>query len=186
MEIKVASKAGFCSGVKRALDLAMDTLKENKGPVSTLGPLVHNPQVVASLVEKGISVIDDVKDIQEGALVIRSHGVSPDVLVQARERGINIIDATCPNVRRAQELAGELTEQGYQVVVVGDRGHPEVQGIVGWTNGKAVVVENPEEAALLDSEAKLGIIAQTTQMQENLDASIAVSQEHGVGYKRCK
>ena len=95
MEIKVASKAGFCSGVKRALDLAMDTLKENKGPVSTLGPLVHNPQVVASLVEKGISVIDDVKDIQEGALVIRSHGVSPDVLVQARERGINIIDATC-------------------------------------------------------------------------------------------
>ncbi|MBP7332271.1 MAG: bifunctional 4-hydroxy-3-methylbut-2-enyl diphosphate reductase/30S ribosomal protein S1 [Firmicutes bacterium] len=185
MEIKVASKAGFCSGVKRALDLAMDTLKENKGPVSTLGPLVHNPQVVASLVEKGISVIDDVKDIQEGALVIRSHGVSPDVLVQARERGINIIDATCPNVRRAQELAGELTEQGYQVVVVGDRGHPEVQGIVGWTNGKAVVVENPEEAALLDSEAKLGIIAQTTQMQENLDAIVAVIQEKGIGYKLC-
>lgn len=181
----MASKAGFCSGVKRALDLAMDTLRDKKGPVFTLGPLVHNPQVVASLAGKGISEIDDIRNIQEGTLVIRSHGVHPDVLDQARGQGINIVDATCPNVRRAQELAGELTEQGYQVVVVGDRGHPEVQGIVGWTNGKALVVENPEEAALLDSEAELGIVAQTTQMQENLDSIVEVIRKKGIGYKVC-
>ncbi|MEG3070901.1 MAG: hypothetical protein RQM92_08960 [Candidatus Syntrophopropionicum ammoniitolerans] len=118
----MASKAGFCSGVKRALDLAMDTLKDNKRPVFTLGPLVHNPQLVASLAEKGIHEVNSVQNIEEGTLVIRAHGVSPDVLDQAKERGINIVDATCPNVRRAQELAGELVEQGYQVVVVGDRG----------------------------------------------------------------
>ncbi len=185
MEVRLASKAGFCSGVKKAIDLAMDALKDSKGSVFTLGPLVHNPQVVASLAEMGICVIDDVCDIKEGALVIRSHGVHPDVLVQAREQGIDIVDATCPNVRRAQELAGELTAQGYQVVVVGDRGHPEVRGIVGWTRGKAVVVENPEEAALLDSEARLGIIAQTTQMQENFDAVIEIFRKKGVGYKAC-
>lgn len=181
----MASKAGFCFGVKRALDLVMDTLRDKKGPVFTLGPLIHNPQVVASLAEKGIIEINDFKDIQEGTLVIRSHGVRPDVLDQAREQGINIVDATCPNVRRAQELAGELTEQGYQVVVVGDREHPEVQGIVGWTNGKALVVENPEEAALLDSEAELGIIAQTTQMQENFDSIVEVIRKKGIGYKVC-
>ncbi|MDD4766189.1 MAG: 4-hydroxy-3-methylbut-2-enyl diphosphate reductase, partial [Desulfotomaculaceae bacterium] len=185
MEVKVASKAGYCYGVKRALDLAMYTLRDKKTPVFTLGPLIHNPQVVASLAEKGISEINDVKDIQKGTLVIRSHGVRPDVLEQAREQGVNIVDATCPNVRRAQELAGELSEQGYQVVVVGDRGHPEVQGIVGWTNGKALVVENPEEAALLDSEAELGIIAQTTQMQENFDAIVEVIRKKGIGYKAC-
>lgn len=95
-----------------------------------MGPLVHNPQLVASLAEKGIHEVNSVQNIEEGTLVIRAHGVSPDVLDQAKERGINIVDATCPNVRRAQELAGELVEQGYQVVVVGDRGDPEVQGLL--------------------------------------------------------
>lgn len=179
----MASKAGFCSGVKRALNLAMGTLKDNKGPVFTLGPLVHNPQLVAFLAEKGIYEVNSVQNIEEGTLVIRSHGVRPDVLDQAKERGINIVDATCPNVRRAQELAGELVEQGYQVVVVGDRGHPEVQGIVGWTGGKALVVENPEEAAFLDSKAELGIIAQTTQTQENFSTIIEIIKKKGINCK---
>lgn len=181
----MASKAGFCFGVKRAIELARDTVRESEGPIFTLGPLIHNPQVVASLAEMGICEINDVKDIDEGTLVIRSHGVSPDVLDEAMKQGINIVDATCPFVRRAQDLARELTGQGFQVVVVGDRDHPEVQGIVGWTNGKALVVENPEEAALLNNDAQYGIIAQTTQTLENLDSVIEVIHKKGVGYKVC-
>lgn len=185
MIVKIASKAGFCFGVKRAIELAEDTARESKGPIYTLGPLIHNPQVVASLAEMGISEINDVKDINDGTLVIRSHGVSPEVLDEAREMGINIVDATCPYVRRAQDLARELTGQGYQVVVVGDKNHPEVQGIVGWTNGKAVVVENPEEAALLNNDGEFGVIAQTTQTLENFEAVVGVIREKGVGYKVC-
>jgi 4-hydroxy-3-methylbut-2-enyl diphosphate reductase len=105
MIVKIASKAGFCFGVKRAIELAEDIARENKGPIYTLGPLIHNPQVVASLAEMGISEINDVKYINEGTLVIRSHGVSPEVLDEARDMGINIVDATCPYVRRAQDLA---------------------------------------------------------------------------------
>lgn len=185
MIVKIASKAGFCFGVKRAIELAEDTARENKGPIYTLGPLIHNPQVVASLAEMGISEINAVKDINDGTLVIRSHGVSPEVLDEARDMGINIVDATCPYVRRAQDLARELTGQGYKVVVVGDKDHPEVQGIVGWTNGKAVVVENPEEAALLNNDGEFGVIAQTTQTLENFEAVVGVIREKGVGYKVC-
>lgn len=181
----MASKAGFCFGVKRAIELAKDTVREQKGPIFTMGPLIHNPQVVESLAKMGISEINDVKDIVEGTLVIRSHGVSPDITDEAVKQGINIVDATCPFVRRAQDLARELTGQGFQVVVVGDREHPEVQGIVGWTNGKAKVVENPEEAALLNNDSEFGIIAQTTQTLENFESVVEVIRGKGVGHKVC-
>jgi 4-hydroxy-3-methylbut-2-enyl diphosphate reductase len=185
MRVKVAVKAGFCFGVKRAIELAKDTVRDKKGPIFTLGPLIHNPQVVASLAEMGISEINDVKDIVEGTLVIRSHGVSPVLLDEAVAQGLDIVDATCPFVRRAQDLARELTGQGFRVVVVGDRDHPEVQGLVGWTDGKALVVENPKEAALLNNDVEYGIIAQTTQMLENFESVVGVLRKKGVGYIVC-
>jgi small subunit ribosomal protein S1 len=185
MRVQVAAKAGFCFGVKRAIEMAKDTVRDKEGPIYTLGPLIHNPQVVASLAEMGIHEIKDIRDFKKGTLIIRSHGVSPDLIDQARDQGMDIVDATCPFVRRAQDLARELSEQGLSVVVVGDRDHPEVQGIVGWTNGMALVVENPEEAAFLDNDAEYGIIAQTTQMLENFETVIEVIRKKGVGIKVC-
>ncbi|MBO8127952.1 MAG: bifunctional 4-hydroxy-3-methylbut-2-enyl diphosphate reductase/30S ribosomal protein S1 [Peptococcaceae bacterium] len=177
MEIKLATKAGFCFGVRRAIDLALKTAQESKGPIYSLGPLIHNPQVVNFLATQGITPIDDFSDITEGTLIIRSHGVQPQLIDAAKNKGLQIIDATCPFVKRAQRLACDLTAQGYQVVVVGDKEHPEVQGIVGWTNGQAIVVENPSEAAGLPVFSKVGVVAQTTQPEYNFDAVVQVLQD---------
>lgn len=174
MEVTRAAWAGFCFGVKRAIELALKARAENTGPFFTLGPLIHNPQVVDFLAGKGIQVIEDLAAAKEGTLIIRSHGVEPEVLAAAQELGLKVVDATCPFVRRAQRLAKDLTEEGYTVVVVGDKNHPEVSGIVGWTGGKAQVVENPEEAARLPEHPRLGVIAQTTQPLSNFEAVVKV------------
>ncbi len=172
MEVLVACKAGFCFGVNRAIETALATVRNRDGPIYTLGPLIHNPQVVAYLEEMGIKEIGDIEDIHEGTLVIRSHGVDPALLDIAANKGLNIVDATCPYVRRAQVLARDLTEEGYQVVVVGDNNHPEVQGIVGWTGGKALVVECPEEVSRLEIKGAVGVVAQTTQPLKNFEAVV--------------
>lgn len=172
MEVKRAAWAGFCFGVKRAIELALKARAESTGPLFTLGPLIHNPQVVKFLAGKGIQVIEDLAAAKEGTLIIRSHGVEPKVLAAAQELGLKVMDATCPFVRRAQQLAKDLTEEGYTVVVVGDKNHPEVIGIVGWTGGRARVVENPEEAARLPEYPRLGVIAQTTQPLSNFKAVV--------------
>lgn len=176
MEVKLAAKAGFCFGVRRAIDLALKTAREEQGPIYSLGPLIHNPQVVSYLAEQGIRVIDDARAVPSGTLIIRSHGVNPTALAEAQELGFKVVDATCPFVKRAQQLAHELTDQGYQVVVVGDKEHPEVQGIVGWTNGQAVVVENPAEAERLPAMTRVGVVAQTTQPQDNFEGVVKVLQ----------
>lgn len=181
----MAAKAGFCFGVKRAIEMAQATVHNRAGPIFSLGPLIHNPQVVAKLSEMGIREIKDVEEIEEGTLVIRSHGVGPALLDAAREQGLHIVDATCPFVRRAQILARDLTIDGFQVVVVGDRNHPEVQGIVGWTGGKALVVENPKEAALIKKEGRIGVVAQTTQPLQNFESVVELINKTGAETKVC-
>ncbi|MEW6769883.1 MAG: bifunctional 4-hydroxy-3-methylbut-2-enyl diphosphate reductase/30S ribosomal protein S1 [Bacillota bacterium] len=183
MEVKRAAWAGFCFGVKRAIDLALKARAEKTGPLFTLGPLIHNPQVVKFLADRGIQVIEEVAAVKEGTLIIRSHGVEPEVLAAAQKTGLAVVDATCPFVKRAQQLARDLTAQGYTVVVVGDRNHPEVKGIVGWAGGQAQVVENPEEAAALPVFPRLGIIAQTTQPQANFEAVAEVLQQRNAEVK---
>ncbi|HPZ43018.1 MAG TPA: bifunctional 4-hydroxy-3-methylbut-2-enyl diphosphate reductase/30S ribosomal protein S1 [Bacillota bacterium] len=185
MEIRLASKAGFCFGVKRAIDLARATLDNKEGPVYSLGPLIHNPQVVSYLAQMGLEKIHDLGEIEEGTLVIRSHGVGPALLETAREKGLDIVDATCPYVRRAQDLARQLAGENIQVVVVGDKAHPEVQGIIGWTSGKAMVVENPEEAAELTVAGPIGVVAQTTQPQENFDKVVDILRKTGAEVRVC-
>lgn len=180
MQVKLASKAGFCFGVRRAIDLALKTAREEPGPIYSLGPLIHNPQVVGFLAEQGIKVIKEIRAVPSGTLIIRSHGVDPTVLAEAQNSGFKVVDATCPFVKRAQQLAHDLTNRGYQVVVVGDKEHPEVQGIVGWTGGQAIVVENPEEAAQLPALPRVGVVAQTTQPQDNFEAVVRVL-EHKMG-----
>jgi len=181
----LAQKAGFCFGVKRAIDMARATVDNRESPIYSLGPLIHNPQVVSCLARMGLKEINDLGEIKKGTLVIRSHGVGPALLETARENGLDIVDATCPYVRRAQNLARELSGENIQVVVVGDKEHPEVQGIIDWTYGKALVVENPEEAAELTAAGPIGVVAQTTQPQENFDAVVEVLRKTGAEVRVC-
>ncbi|MTV47437.1 bifunctional 4-hydroxy-3-methylbut-2-enyl diphosphate reductase/30S ribosomal protein S1 [Heliobacillus mobilis] len=167
MQVLLADHAGFCFGVQRALDLVEDEVKQ-KQCVATYGPLIHNPQVVERLARQGVKVYDDLQDRTPARLVIRSHGVGPEVYQEAKERDFPVIDATCPFVKKVQTLAQRFTQKGYQVVIAGDRNHPEVQGILAWSDGKAFVVANGEEAATLKLQGKVALIAQTTLKEATL------------------
>jgi small subunit ribosomal protein S1 len=166
MEVYLADKAGFCFGVKRAINTAFETA--GKGHVYCLGPLIHNPQEVERLRQVGIETVDDFSDLHAGDyLIIRSHGVPPRVLRKARDKGLIIIDLTCPFVSKAQHHAEVLSAEGYQVVVVGEKKHPEVQSILGHAGENAVVVETAEDVDALKLEVRLGVVAQTTQTYGN-------------------
>ncbi len=168
MEIFLAESAGFCFGVKRALETALQTEREYEGtPIYTLGPLIHNPQVVAELEQKGISVLDRPGDIDKGVVIVRCHGVSPFIKEDLVRRGIRVVDATCPFVRRAMRLAGQLKDEGYQVVIVGDESHPEVQAIAGALENTAWILKSPRTIDELPSAKRIGLVAQTTQSKDN-------------------
>ncbi|MEW6695844.1 MAG: bifunctional 4-hydroxy-3-methylbut-2-enyl diphosphate reductase/30S ribosomal protein S1 [Bacillota bacterium] len=179
MEVRLANKAGFCYGVKRAIDLALTTARDKEGNVYTLGPLIHNPQVVRDLAGQGIKEINDLDEAAGGSVIIRSHGVGPEVIQQAKDKGLHILDATCPFVARAQRVACEMAEQGIPVYILGDPGHPEVQGILGWTLGKGIVTENADELSRVD-HPKVGVVAQTTQPLANYEKLLEALQRQGV------
>lgn len=161
MRIRVARVSGFCFGVKRVIDLVEKISKREE--VDTLGPIIHNPVVVAELENRGIRAVEKVEDTNKKALIIRAHGVPPDVYERAKERGIKLYDGTCPFVKNVQEMAKSLHEEGYEVVVVGKKNHPEVIGVVGHTNGSAVVVTTSEEARTVPLKKKrVGVVVQTT------------------------
>ncbi len=162
MKVYVVKQAGFCFGVKRAIKLACDAAEIKNRRVYTLGPLIHNPQVVEDLERKGVHVIKDIKGIKTGALIIRSHGIDPRILKQLKGKPVEVVDATCPFVRKAQRKAKLLYDQGYQVAVVGEADHPEVQGIVGYVNDSAVVINQNRMRSKLGRFKKLGVVAQTT------------------------
>jgi 4-hydroxy-3-methylbut-2-enyl diphosphate reductase len=166
MEIFLADKSGFCFGVKRAINTAFDAC--GGGQVYCLGPLIHNPQEVERLSKAGVRTVEDFSNLRPGdSLIIRSHGVPPRVLQQAREKGLTIIDLTCPFVGKAQRDAEALKKEGYQVVVVGEKKHPEVQSILGYAGDNAVVVEKAEDVKGASLYHRLGVVAQTTQSYSN-------------------
>lgn len=167
MEIFLADKAGFCFGVKRAINTAFEAAADG-GKVYCLGPLIHNPQEVERLSQAGVRTVEDFSALKQGeSLIIRSHGVPPRVLAQARERGLNIIDLTCPFVGKAQRDAEALKKEGYQVVVVGEKKHPEVQSILGYAGDNAIVMETAEDIEGIQFHHRLGVVAQTTQSYGN-------------------
>ncbi|MEG6511006.1 bifunctional 4-hydroxy-3-methylbut-2-enyl diphosphate reductase/30S ribosomal protein S1 [Desulforamulus ruminis] len=179
MEVRLASKAGFCYGVKRAIELALTTAEESEGPIYTLGPLIHNPQVVRDLANRGIKEINALPQTEGDTVIIRSHGVGPDILQEAQEKDVKVIDATCPFVARAQRYAREMAEQGLPVYILGDPGHPEVQGILGWTKGKGIVIEGVEEINPVE-DPRVGLVAQTTQPLANYQAVVEALQKKGL------
>lgn len=163
MKIYLAQNAGFCFGVERALRIAYETAKNSRAPIYTLGPLIHNPQVVEQLQKEGIIPLENLDGINEGILIIRSHGLPPSVIEHAKRKGLKIVDATCPFVKQAQENAKKLREEGYQVVVLGEREHPEVEGILDFAGKNAVCIINRNNIKDLSLSNRIGVVAQTTQ-----------------------
>lgn len=167
MEIILAKRAGFCFGVKRATQMAFEAAEKGMRTF-TLGPIIHSPQVVSRLEAMGVKVLKHLDDVSDGTIIVRSHGVTSGELEEAVRRNLEVVDATCPFVKKAQEHVQSLSEEGYDVVVVGDADHPEVQGIVSYAKGKVYVVGSEDEASRLPKMKKIGIVAQTTQSFENL------------------
>lgn len=180
MKILVAKTAGFCFGVKRAVNIAFQVAKEKRKGVYTLGPIIHNPQVVEMLKEKGIVPIEDnikekkKKDIK--ALIIRTHGIPLHLSKEISSIGCDIIDATCPFVKKAQYYAKLLTKEGYQVVILGEKKHPEVKGLMSYAGKNPVVVDG--ETPLPRLKSRVGIVVQTTQPLEALKKFLSDAIEH--------
>jgi len=168
MRVQVARYAGICYGVERALKLAAEAA-DSGAEVHTLGPLIHNPQAVAALRESGVSVATALDEVDSGTLVIRSHGVEPAIIDEARRRGLDVVDATCPHVSKAHEAAEELMNGGYTVVIVGEADHPEVEGILAHAGGQAIVVSSAGELPDRLPSRRIGIVVQTTQSLRRLD-----------------
>ncbi|MDT8901196.1 bifunctional 4-hydroxy-3-methylbut-2-enyl diphosphate reductase/30S ribosomal protein S1 [Anaeroselena agilis] len=161
MKILLAEHRGFCYGVERAVAMARGCA-DRPGKAATLGPIIHNPQLVARLAAEGVGTVDNLDDIKGDTVIIRSHGAPPETYRQAAAKNLTVVDATCPHVRKAQTAARDLREKGYRVAVVGERGHPEVNSIVAWAGDGTVVIETEEEAAGLPAVPRLGIVSQTT------------------------
>ncbi|PUU94541.1 bifunctional 4-hydroxy-3-methylbut-2-enyl diphosphate reductase/30S ribosomal protein S1 [Halanaerobium sp.] len=168
LEVITAEEAGFCFGVERAIDMVLEAASENDDlNVYTLGPLIHNPQVVKKLEEKNVKVASSLAEIDSGIVIIRSHGVAPEIIEQAREKNLKIIDATCPYVKNAQKYARQLVDEGYQTFIYGDQDHPEVQGIYGASDKKAIIIREKEDLKSVELKAKVGFVAQTTKSPES-------------------
>lgn len=163
MDVRVAQHAGFCFGVRRAIDMAFKALGETKGPIFSLGPIIHNPQVVRKMQKMGLKVVSHISEIPKGTVIFRSHGVNAQEREEAEKRDLAIVDATCPFVEKAHEHVKRLMEQSYQVLVVGDSNHPEVLSILSYTYGRGSAVSSVKDLDAIDLPQKVGVVSQTTQ-----------------------
>lgn len=173
MKVEVARSAGFCFGVRRAVEICAQQAQNGKKPVYTYGPIIHNEQVVSGMEKKGVHVINGPEElgrITRGTVIIRSHGVGKKIYDQINAQGLALVDATCPFVKKIHRIVQERTSRGEEVVIIGDARHPEVEGIVGWARGTVTVIGNEQEARAF-AEApensgsqikKLTIVSQTT------------------------
>jgi (E)-4-hydroxy-3-methyl-but-2-enyl pyrophosphate reductase len=170
LRVEVAENAGYCYGVRRAFDI-VDEVPRDAGGIYTLGPIIHNPQAVEALRrDRGVSPVESLKEIAGGTLVVRSHGLPPRVLQDALRMGLTVVDATCPHVTAAQERARELVDEGYRLIILGERNHPEVVGIVAHAHGRGTVIEEASELDGLGRMKRAGLVVQTTQETEKLAA----------------
>jgi len=181
VKVRLAKRTGFCFGVKRAVDMAEVALKE-KGPIHSLGSLIHNEQVTRALEAKGLKIAGSVSDIRNGTCVISSHGISPVVAKRISDKGIKIIDTTCPFVLKAQKIAKSMSSSGYDVIIVGDAKHPEIKALVDFVSTKAIVVRDGKETRglKLDIKAKYIVIAQTTQGRANFTEAVKAISAKGI------
>ena len=165
MEIRLAKSAGFCFGVKRAVDQVYTQADSGK-KIYTYGPIIHNEEVVKDLEKKGVHVIDETNldEVSEGTVIIRSHGVEKAVCERIQEHGLECVDATCPFVKRIHKVVEKESAAGKQIVIIGSATHPEVMGIMGWSSTPVVVIETEEEAEnfVSENDREICVVSQTT------------------------
>ncbi|MBN1360023.1 MAG: 4-hydroxy-3-methylbut-2-enyl diphosphate reductase [Sedimentisphaerales bacterium] len=168
MRVLIAANCGFCPGVRNAISTAEKTLAraQARETVYSLGPIIHNKDEVDRLAKAGLHTVESVADVDSGTVLIRSHGVAPRELERLKERGLHIVDATCVLVKRVQQIATQLEAEGYEVVIIGEENHPEVQGVVGCVHD-VVVIADERDLHKLPRDGKLGIVCQTTQSPEH-------------------
>lgn len=168
MEIKVAKSAGFCFGVKRAVETAYKQIEEaENGKIYTFGPIIHNENVLKDLKDRGVSIIesvDELESINKGTVIIRAHGVPKDIHDLLNKKEIKVIDATCPFVKKIHNIVQEKSREGYEIIIIGSSTHPEVLGIKGWSSSRTTIINTPEEAENFetDKNSKVCIVSQTT------------------------
>ncbi len=162
MEVKIARTAGFCWGVRRTIDKVMEVAGTGGHPVVTLGPVIHNPQAVERMREKGVGTVAAIAEVAGGTtVVVRTHGAVKDELDAAKARGLQVVDGTCPYVKYPQAMAHRLSREGYHVVIVGDASHAELKGVVSYSEGACTVVK-PGGPIPPIAARKVAVIAQTT------------------------
>ncbi|MDY6152461.1 MAG: 4-hydroxy-3-methylbut-2-enyl diphosphate reductase [Terrisporobacter sp.] len=173
MEVRIADNAGFCFGVKRAMKMAWDEL-ENKSEnnIYSLGPLIHNKQAVDRYKEKGLVEMDNLESIpSESKLIIRSHGVAEKVYTESKAKNMEIVDTTCPFVKKIHDIVKDFSKRGYKIIIVGNANHPEIIGINGWCNNEAIVINKLEEIddITFDPNQIYCVVSQTTANLESFD-----------------
>ena len=169
VKITIAKSAGFCFGVKRAIDLAQDIASKNND-VYTFGPLIHNPQEVARLEKENIKVVEDYSKIDKGVLVLRTHGIPLDIYENlSKKENIKIVDAACPFVKKAQDIIKELSKDSEQIVIVGEKKHPEVVALVSYGKGKCIVIEDKKDVKNVKKTDIIYIVSQTTQSPKKFE-----------------
>ncbi len=162
MDVKIARTAGFCWGVRRTVDKVTEVADQRRGPVVTLGPIIHNPQAVARFREKGVGTVNAVGDVGDGTtIVVRTHGAVRDEFERAEHRGLEVVDGTCPYVKYPQGMAQRLSREGYHVVIVGDADHAEIKGVVSYAEGPCTIVKPGGPIPDIPAK-KVAVIAQTT------------------------
>jgi 4-hydroxy-3-methylbut-2-enyl diphosphate reductase len=173
VKILLAKEMGFCWGVRRAISM-MEKAVSERGQIISLGPIVHNPQVVAALAEKGVQVASSIDGVSGVPLAITAHGVGPKVLEEAKAKGLDIIDTTCPIVTRSQRWAKKMAEAGFTVIVYGDADHREVKGVLNWAQGKGIALTEGDVHSLpRELLSRVAIIPQTTQNPARFAAFIS-------------
>jgi len=177
MKVVVAENCGFCPGVRNAINTAEKILAQRKN-VYSLGPIIHNKDVVEQLAKSGLKTVNCVEQIQLGTVLIRSHGVAPGQIMKIKEKGLKIIDATCVLVKRVQRIAKQLSNAGYKVVVIGNENHPEVQAVVGCAED-VIVVADELDLHKLPQNSKLGVVCQTTQSPEYFGKMLGTIAQFG-------
>ncbi len=178
MKVILADNYGFCPGVKNAIKTATQTLSVSSEGIYSLGPIIHNKDAVEELAEQGLKTVDSLEEISEGTVLIRSHGATREQLDRIKEKGLGIIDATCVLVKRLQKISSALAQEGYQVVIIGDKQHPEVMAVVGSTDGVMVAAE-ASDFNKIPEHSRVGIICQTTQSPDHFAKLVGEAVKQG-------
>lgn len=186
MQVELAKSAGFCFGVQRAVDTVYKQIEENSAEkIYTYGPIIHNEEVIKDMEKKGVEVIlseEELKQIKSGIVIIRSHGVPKRICDLLDENGVRYVDATCPFVKKIHRIVEEKSRDGYHIVIIGNREHPEVMGIEGWAQGPATIIQTEEEARafeLVPESEKVCVVAQTTFNYNKFKELVEIIQKKG-------